>query len=73
MRRYSLTVRGKRKIWAFTIDAEPAHVEDWRADGLQVDELLNSIPAWWVNMGLPVGLWCFLEDVWNLKFYKKDK
>jgi len=36
VKRYALTVRGSHKTWSFTIDADPVHVEDWRADGLEV-------------------------------------
>ena len=64
-RRYSLTVRSKRSTWSFTIDADPAHVADWRADGLVVDELLNSMPAWlpwWL-----VRAWCWAEDILNFR------
>ncbi len=46
MKRYSVTLAGKRKRWGFTIRARPEHVEGWRADGLEVDELLHSFPEW---------------------------
>lgn len=43
MRKYELTVRGKAKTWGFKIMAEPASVEAWRADGLDVDEIVGEI------------------------------
>ena len=64
---YSLNIRGKHKEWGFPIYADPKHVEDWRADGLWVDEILNTIPEWWVNAGFSVLLWCFFEDIFNFK------
>lgn len=67
MKRYSVTVRGKLKTWSFTIDARPEHVADWRADGLEVDELVNSIPEWVVDTGL-TRAWVFFEDVFNFRW-----
>lgn len=64
---YSLEIRGKRKEWGFPLWADPKHVEDWRADGLVFNEILNSIPKWWVDMGFSVRLWCFFEDIFNFK------
>ena len=66
MKRYALTVRGSRKTWSFTIDADPAHVEDWRADGLVVDEVIYSIPRWVVDLG-GTWLWCRASDVFNFR------
>ena len=40
MKLYSLTVFGTNKTWAFEIAAEPEWVEDWRKDGLEVDEII---------------------------------
>ncbi|HWR66088.1 MAG TPA: hypothetical protein VN364_08210 [Bellilinea sp.] len=68
-KRYALDIRGKRKEWSFVIMAEPKHVEDWRADGLHVDEVVNIIPQWWVDLGLPVKLWCAVQDF----FWKGDE
>lgn len=64
---YSLTVRGENKVWIFDILAEPPHVEEWRDDGLDVGEVCNTIPEWYVNAGLPVGLYCFFQDFFNLR------
>lgn len=30
-------------------------------------ELLNVIPAWWVDLGLPARWWCFWQDVFNFR------
>lgn len=64
---YMLYIRGKRKEWGFEILANPKHVEDWRADGLRVDEIVNTIPEWWVDAGFSVSLWCFFQDLLNFK------
>ena len=39
----------------------------WRDQGLEVRETLNSIPAWWVDAGFSVRLWCFCQDVFHFK------
>ena len=43
MKLYSITVRGINKTWAFDIPAEPEWVEAWRADGLEVNEIICTI------------------------------
>ena len=59
--KYSITVRGKRHEWAFLIDATLEHVEEWRRDGLIIDEILHEIPQWVVNIGFD-GLWMWLNE-----------
>lgn len=62
----SIHVRGKRKSWSFVFSGDPKHIEEWRADGLQVFEVVNSIPEWAVDLGL-TRAWCFMQDVFNFK------
>lgn len=61
-KRYALNVRGKYHEWSFPIWANPQHVKDWRNDGLDIDEVLNVIPAWVVALGL-TDLWVWVEDL----------
>lgn len=61
-RHYSITVRGASSEWCFDVYAKPEHVEDWRADGLEVDEVVNTIPEW-----APPKLWCFIQDILTFK------
>lgn len=61
MKRYSLKLRGKRGTWIFPIVAKPEHVKDWRADGLEVDEVVNTIPDWVVGLGL-TRVWVWMQD-----------
>ena len=63
LKRYVLDVRGKRKEWCFEVWVDPKYIEEWRADGLRIDELINTIPKWWVDLGLPVKAWCWMQDV----------
>lgn len=67
MNRYSLRLRGDRHEWNVRVYARSEWVEAWRNDGLVVDEVLNVIPEWWVDWGLPVDVWCFFEDLFNLR------
>jgi len=62
VKRYAITIRGRRKEWSFPIWAKPEHVEEWRKDGLIVDEVLNVIPKWVVDLGL-TRHWCWLQDI----------
>ena len=65
--RHSITVRGRQSTWCFDVYATSADVATWRADGLEVDELVNTIPDWIAGMGL-ARPWCWLQDLWNLKW-----
>lgn len=58
----SITVRGRSHIWSFNFYGNPKYLEEWRADGLEVDEIVNTIPTW-----APPKLWCFLQDIFNFK------
>jgi hypothetical protein len=59
---YGLCVKGKYKEWCFAIFGTEQDVRDWRADGLEIDEIVNRIPEWWVDLGFSVKVWCFLQD-----------
>ena len=59
-----ITVRGKRHEWCFEFDGDPKYLDEWREDGLEIDEVLNSVPAWAVDMGL-LNVWCFVQDIFR--------
>ena len=65
-KRLTITVRGKEKAWSFETIGDTKYLNDWRADGLEIDELCNTIPGWAVNVGL-TRPWCFCQDVFNFK------
>lgn len=54
---YSLDIRGKRKEWCFDIWADPKYVEEWRNDGLVLQEILNTVPMWVADFKL-TRIWC---------------
>lgn len=64
---YALDIRGKWKEWTFEVWVDPKYVDEWRSDGLHIDEIVNTIPEWWMNLGFSARLWCFFQDLFNLK------
>jgi hypothetical protein len=64
---YSLYIRGKRKEWEFDVWVDPKYLDEWRDDGIKIDEVVNIIPAWWVGLGFSVTVWCFFQDLLNFK------
>lgn len=62
----SVTVRGRQHTWCFNFYGDPSYIEEWRADGLEIDVIENVIPRWIADMGL-TRAWCFVQDVWNFK------
>jgi hypothetical protein len=62
-----ITVHGERCTWAFDVLGDPKHLPVWREDGLEVEEICNTIPMWVVNAGF-TRLWCRVQDLLNFKF-----
>ena len=58
----AINVRGKRKEWSFIFEGDPKFLEEWRSDGLVIDEVINTIPRWWVDLGFSVKLYCDIQD-----------
>lgn len=64
MTKYIATVRGKQHEWG--VEIPESAVEDMRADGFEVLEIVNSIPAWVADLGyVPARLWCLGQDIWD--------
>lgn len=61
-----LSVRGKGHSWSFEFYGDPKYLPEWRADGLEIDEVCNTIPLWVADLGL-VRSWCFLQDLFNFR------
>jgi hypothetical protein len=59
-----IVVKGKHHTWAFNFPADPKYIPEWEADGLEVYEVLNTIPEWAQRMGL-THVWCAVQDRWN--------
>ena len=61
---FGITVKGNNKTWCFDFDGDPKYLDEWRADGLQVDPVVNIIPKWIVDIGL-LKIWCFFQDIFR--------
>lgn len=62
----NITIRGREKTWGFHSMLDTRYLDEYRADGLEIDELVNVIPLWVARYGL-VRPWCFLQDIFNFK------
>lgn len=62
----SVTVQGKEETWIFNFYGDPKYIQEWRKDGLAIDEISNIVPIWVVNWGL-LKPWIFMQDVFNFK------
>jgi len=63
----SITVNAKDgRKFSFDFYGDTKYLQEWRDAGLQIDEVVNTIPEWVVDMGL-LRPWCFMQDVFNFK------
>lgn len=62
----SIEVAGCQKRWSFQFYGDPRHLEDWLADGLDVAQVVNTIPGW-LPSWVPVRWWCAAQDLFNFK------
>lgn len=62
----TISVGGKHKKWIFEVYADPKYLDEWRADGIEIDVLENTIPMWVVDAGAG-KIWCFFQDLFNFK------
>lgn len=59
-----IVVRGKQQEWCFRISADPAHLEEWRKDGLDVFLVAADVPFWAMELGL-AGAWARVQALWQ--------
>lgn len=45
---------------------DPQYIPEWTADGLLIDEVVNTVPVWIADLGL-VRPWCCLQDLFHFK------
>jgi hypothetical protein len=68
MPRATVEIRGKHSTWGVDWDASQKQIDAMRQDGIEVGIIMNSIPQWVVELGYgPTRVWCFIQDIWNLK------
>lgn len=68
-KRLAVTVKGKEKDWCFIFTGDPQYLDEWRADGLEVDEVVNIVPDWVAAIGM-TRAWCKMQDIINLKWLR---
>lgn len=61
-KRLEITVCGKSDKWEFTFYGDPSNLKTWRDDGLDVNEVINVVPEWIVNVGWTIPF-CILQDL----------
>jgi hypothetical protein len=61
-----ITVRGNRSVWGFPFYGDPQYLSEWRADGLDVILIENTVPALIAELGL-TRLWCFAQDLFGFR------
>lgn len=60
-----ITVQGRAGSFGFVFYGDPASIEEWRAEGLDVAEVAYVIPKWVADLGL-MRAWCRAQDLWRL-------
>lgn len=65
-RRMSIEVCGQSKKWCFEVYADPRYLDDWRADGLVIHVIENTVPTW-LPSSIKVRWWCFAQDLFNFR------
>ena len=66
----SVEIKGKEKNWSFNFYGDPKYLDEWRGDGLEINEICNTIPLWIYSIGL-TRFWIFMQDLFNFKFLKR--
>ena len=61
---FEINVKGTTKNYSFDFDGDPQYLPEWRAQGLDINPVLNIIPRWAVDIGL-LRIWCFFQDVFR--------
>lgn len=63
--RFEITVRGKSgATFGFPFEGDPQYLDEWRAEGFEIEEVLNTIPVWVVDLGI-ARIWCRAQDAWK--------
>lgn len=66
---YTIEIYGKKKKWSFHIEGNDKYWEEWIADGLEVNKLVNTIPENLPNTFIP--FWCFMQDLFHFKWFRR--
>lgn len=53
----ALTVQGINDTYTFIVDENPKNLKGWQEDGLKIDEIIATIPEWWIEDGHTIQEW----------------
>ena len=59
-RTYALTVKGNHKTWGLTVEMSPEQAEAWQADGVDLCEVVCTVPEWVNDLHLTKA-WAWLQ------------
>lgn len=61
-----ICVRGLRSEWVFDTSIDPQHLEELRADGLDINMTGGTVPGW-LPSWVPTRWWGRAQDLFNFK------
>lgn len=64
---YTVKIKGKSNDYYFHVWLGPEFLDEYREDGIELDEVINTVPAW-----LPAVLvkpWVAAQDIFNFRFF----
>ena len=64
----SITVKGRNNKYSFNFYGDPKYLEEWRKEGLEIDEVINTVPEWvlwWL-----ISFYILIQDLFNFKVGK---
>lgn len=69
MKKYSIIVKGNHNTWSFSINGTEQYLDEWRQDGLVIDEIVNTVPGLVVKYLGYTGMkvWFFFQDIFYFK------
>ena len=62
MAKLALTIQGKNHSWVWIVEGDPKYLEEWRDDGLEIDEIIIIVPAWWIDMGFSASRYDLISE-----------
>ncbi len=60
---WAVNIKGRKKEWEFTAYASEHDALAWKLDGLDVEEIVYTVPECLIGHGWAIQLWCTLQDV----------
>lgn len=61
-----LKIQTAAGLWSFEVLADPKHLEEWHAAGLDIGVIQNKIPDW-LPSWIAAKHWAFMQDLLGFK------